>query len=346
MKILVTGAAGFIGAATVKALLEQAHEVVGLDNLNSYYDTGLKYARLAEAGIPQAAVRENKMVSSHTHPAYRFTKTDLTDRIGMESLFRSERFDIVINLAGQAGVRYSIENPFAYVESNVLGFLNILECCRHHPVRHLIYASSSSIYGMGNGARYAESDRTDTPVSLYAATKKSDELTAHSYSHLYGIPATGVRFFTVYGPWGRPDMAPFIFLRSILEGTPIRVFNHGEMERDFTYIGDIVTGLMHLLEHPSAASVPHTVYNIGHSEPVRLTDFIHTIEQTTGRKAILHMEAMQPGDVYRTCADTSRLQHDFGYHPTVTVEEGIQRLYEWYGEYYKNSAFRADSPEK
>lgn len=334
MKILVTGAAGFIGSATVKALLERSHEVVGLDNLNSYYDTGLKYARLADAGIPQAAIRENEMAHSRTHSAYRFMKMELTDRIGMNALFGSERFDVVINLAGQAGVRYSIENPFAYVEGNVLGFLNILENCRHYPVRHLIYASSSSIYGMNDHVPYAENDKTDSPVSLYAATKKSDELMAYSYSHLYGIPATGVRFFTVYGPWGRPDMAPFLFLRSVLEGKPIRVFNHGEMQRDFTYIDDIVEGLMRLLEHPSAATVPHTVYNMGHSEPVPLMDFIRTIEQATGRKAILQMEPMQPGDVYCTYADISRLQQDFGYRPTMTVEEGIRRFYEWYRDFY------------
>lgn len=334
MKILVTGAAGFIGSATVKALLERSHEVVGLDNLNSYYDTGLKYARLADAGILQAAIRENEMAHSRTHSAYRFMKMELTDRIGMNALFGSERFDVVINLAGQAGVRYSIENPFAYVEGNVLGFLNILENCRHYPVRHLIYASSSSIYGMNDHVPYAENDKTDSPVSLYAATKKSDELMAYSYSHLYGIPATGVRFFTVYGPWGRPDMAPFLFLRSVLEGKPIRVFNHGEMQRDFTYIDDIVEGLMRLLEHPATATVPHTVYNIGHSEPVQLMDFIRTIEQTTGRKAILQMEPMQPGDVYCTYADISRLQQDFGYRPTMTVEEGIRRFYEWYRDFY------------
>lgn len=334
MKILVTGAAGFIGSATVKALLERSHEVVGLDNLNSYYDTGLKYARLADVGIPQAAIRENEMAHSRTHSAYRFMKMELTDRIGMNALFGSERFDVVINLAGQAGVRYSIENPFAYVEGNVLGFLNILENCRHYPVRHLIYASSSSIYGMNDHVPYAENDKTDSPVSLYAATKKSDELMAYSYSHLYGIPATGVRFFTVYGPWGRPDMAPFLFLRSVLEGKPIRVFNHGEMQRDFTYIDDIVEGLMRLLEHPSAATVPHTVYNMGHSEPVPLMDFIRTIEQATGRKAILQMEPMQPGDVYCTYADISRLQQDFGYRPTMTVEEGIRRFYEWYRDFY------------
>ncbi len=334
MKILVTGAAGFIGAATVKALLERNHEVVGLDNINTYYDTRLKYARLAEAGIAEADVCEGKAVCSRTHPAYRFTKMELTDRTGMNVLFATEHFDIVINLAGQAGVRYSIENPFAYAESNVLGFLNILENCRHYPVRHLIYASSSSVYGMSNHTPYSEDDRTDSPVSLYAATKKSNELMAYSYSHLYGIPATGVRFFTVYGPWGRPDMAPFLFLRSVLEDKPIRVFNHGDMQRDFTYIDDIVEGVMRLLEHPYADPVPHTVYNIGHSAPVQLMDFIRTIEQVSGHKAILQMESMQPGDVYCTSADTQRLQHDFGYHPMTTVTEGIRRFYEWYMDFY------------
>lgn len=334
MKILVTGTAGFIGAATVKVLLERGHEVVGLDNLNSYYDTGLKYARLADAGIMQADIRDNKMACNRTHPGYRFTKMELADRIALDALFKAERFDIVINLAGQAGVRYSIENPFAYAESNVLGFLNILENCRRYPVRHLIYASSSSVYGMNNHTPYSESDKTDSPVSLYAATKKSNELMAYSYSHLYGIPATGVRFFTVYGPWGRPDMAPFLFLRAVLEDKPIRVFNHGDMLRDFTYIDDIVEGLMRLLEHPASTPVPHRVYNIGHSEPVRLMDFISTIERVSGRKAILQMEAMQPGDVYCTCADTTRLQSDFGYRPETTVEEGIRRFYDWYKGFY------------
>ena len=334
MKILVTGAAGFIGAATVKALLRKGYTVVGMDNLNSYYDTGLKYARLADAGIAQAKLQESRIVASDSESRYRFVKLDITDRIGLNSLFASEEFDIVINLAGQAGVRYSIENPFAYVESNVLGFLNILENCRHHPVKHLIYASSSSIYGMGNHVPYTETDVTDSPVSLYAATKKSDELMAHSYSHLYGIPATGVRFFTVYGPWGRPDMAPFIFIKAITEGKPIRVFNHGEMQRDFTYIDDIVEGLLRLVENPPEGTVPHRVYNIGNSSPVNLMDFIHAIEQVTEKKAIMQMEGMQPGDVYRTYADTSRLQHDLGYRPAVTVKEGIRLFYEWYRDFY------------
>lgn len=337
MKVLLTGAAGFIGAATVKALIDKGYEVIGLDNINSYYDTRLKYARLATTGINQADIREGRLVSSALNAAYRFVKMDLTDRIGMEQIFTAEKPDIVINLAGQAGVRYSIENPHAYVESNVIGFLNILEACRHHMVRHLIYASSSSIYGMANHVPYVESDSTDTPVSLYAATKKSDELMAYAYSQLYGIPATGLRFFTVYGPWGRPDMAPYIFLRAILKSEPIHVFNHGQMKRDFTYIDDIVQGIMLLLEKPSKASVPHTVYNIGLSSPVPLLDFIHTIEQIAGHKAIMQMEEMQKGDVLCTYADTTRLKHDFGYHPTVSIEEGIRHFYDWFTDFEANS---------
>ncbi len=332
MNILVTGAAGFIGAATVGHLLRLGHKVTGIDNINSYYDTGLKYWRLAQLGIAQGDIRESRPVESSANPAFTFIKMDLTDRIGMQSLFADNGFDIVINLAAQAGVRYSLENPYAYIESNIVGFMNILECCRHYPVKHLIYASSSSVYGMSDHVPYAEADRTDSPVSLYAATKKSNELMAYCYSQLYGIPATGVRFFTVYGPAGRPDMAPFLFLRAVLEGKPIRVFNHGDMQRDFTYIDDITDGLMLLLEHPSEEKIPHRVYNIGHSSPVQLMDFIHTIERVAGRKADMRMEGMQPGDVYCTYADTTRLHDDFGYTPKVSVEEGIRKFYEWYSE--------------
>lgn len=335
MKILVTGAAGFIGSSLIKALLGQGHEIVGLDNINSYYDTRLKYARLAEAGVAQESIRENQPTASTTHPEYRFVKTDLTDRTNMDRLFATERFDLVVNMAAQAGVRYSIENPYAYVESNVLGFLNILEGCRQHGVKRLIYASSSSVYGLNDHTPYAETDKTDTPVSLYAATKKADELMAHAYSKLFGIHTTGLRFFTVYGPWGRPDMAPFLFLKAILEGKPIKVFNHGQLSRDFTYIDDIVAGIVGVLNGPApSGDIPYSIYNIGHSSPVPLMHFISVIEQVTGHKAVKEMEEMQPGDVYCTYADVSRLSEDFGYRPTTSVEEGIARFYRWYKSFY------------
>lgn len=333
-KVLVTGAAGFIGAALTHRLLEQGFEVVGLDNINSYYDTRLKYARLATMGIAQEAIGENQMTGSTLTPQFRFVKLDLADRIGMEKLFRNERFDYVVNLAGQAGVRYSIENPYAYVESNVLGFLNILENCRHYPVKHLVYASSSSVYGANTQVPYTETDKTETPVSLYAATKKSDELMAHAYSKLYGISSTGLRFFTVYGPWGRPDMAPFLFLKAILHGEPIHVFNHGDMGRDFTYIDDIVNGVMEVIPSPPKEEIPYKIYNIGHSSPVKLMDFIAVIEKVSGRKAIKQMMDMQPGDVYCTFANTKQMEDDFGYHPQTDIEEGIRHFYEWYCSFY------------
>lgn len=331
MKILVTGAAGFIGAATSKALLDKGQEVVGLDSINSYYDPALKYARLLNLGISRADIKDNEFARSTSRPTLRFIKMELSDRDRMAELFASEKFDAVVNLAGQAGVRYSIENPYSYIESNIFGFMNVLEGCRHNPVRHLVYASSSSVYGMAqSGVPYAETDRTDSPVSLYAATKKSDELLAYSYSKLYHIPATAVRPFTVYGPWGRPDMAPFIFMKAILKGEPINVFNHGDMQRDFTYIDDIVRGIVLVLEHPSEEDVPHRVYNLGHSSPVPLLDFIGTIEKVSGRKATMVMKDMQPGDVVCTYADTTRIEKDFGYRPMVGIDEGIARFYDWF----------------
>lgn len=335
MKVLVTGAAGFIGSYTVKALAGQGNEVVGLDNINSYYDVQLKYDRLAESGIEKERIADRAAVQSSVFPSYRFIKLDLTDREGLTRLFETECFDVVVNLAAQAGVRYSIENPYAYIESNVVGFLNLLECCRHYPVQHLVYASSSSIYGLNEKVPYAETDKVDTPVSLYAATKKSNELMAHAYSKLYNIPTTGVRFFTVYGPWGRPDMAPCLFMKAILNGEPIKVFNNGQMRRDFTYIDDIIEGLMKIIAHPSKEEIPFYIYNIGNSAPVELMDFISVIEKTAGKTAVKQMMGMQPGDVVCTYADTSRLEEDFGYKPATSIEEGIGKFYDWYVRYFQ-----------
>ena len=311
MKVLVTGAAGFIGFHLVQRLLGRGDEVVGLDNLNAYYPVVLKEARLAQIDSER----------------FRFVRMDLADREALPALFAAERFDAVVNLAAQAGVRYSVENPWAYVDSNVVGFLNILECCRHYPVRHLVYASSSSVYGGNEKTPFSEEDRVDDPVSLYAATKKSDELLAGCYSRLYGIPATGLRFFTVYGPWGRPDMSPMLFASAILAGKPIKVFNHGDMLRDFTYIDDIVEGVVRVLDR-----VPekHEVFNIGCSSPVKLMDFISEMERALGREAEKQLLPMQPGDVYQTYADTSKLERELGYKPGVTLREGIGRFVEWY----------------
>lgn len=337
MKALVTGAAGFIGSYTVKALAAQGNEVVGLDNINSYYDVRLKYDRLASTGIEEAQIEEGALVQSTAFPSYRFIKLDLTDREALARLFETERFDVVVNLAAQAGVRYSIENPYAYIESNVVGFVNLLECCRHYPVRHLVYASSSSVYGLNEKIPYSETDKADTPVSLYAATKKSNELMAHAYSKLYHIPTTGVRFFTVYGPWGRPDMAPCLFMKAILNGEPIKVFNNGQMRRDFTYIDDIIEGLMKIIAHPCSEEIPFYLYNIGNSAPVELMDFIAVIEKTAGKTAVKQMMGMQPGDVVCTYADTSRLEADFGYKPATSIEEGIGRFYDWYVNYFQDA---------
>lgn len=337
MKVLVTGAAGFIGFHAINRLAARSDEVVGLDNINDYYAVELKYARLEAAGIArEEAQQPQRMVQSRVWPGYRFVRADLTDKAFLDALFAAEEFDAVINLAAQAGVRYSIENPYAYIQSNINGFLNILEACRHYPVQHLVYASSSSVYGLNDKIPYAESDMTDRPVSLYAATKKSNELMAHAYSKLYGIPATGLRFFTVYGPWGRPDMSPSLFLSAILEGRPIRIFNHGDMYRDFTYIDDIVTGVCAVVDRAPAANadgVRAAVYNIGNSEPVALMDFIGAIERAAGCEAVKEFLPMQPGDVYRTYADTSALERDFGYRPSTPLQEGINRFCSWYQHY-------------
>ena len=311
MKVLVTGAAGFIGFHLVQRLLGRGDEVVGLDNLSDYYSVALKEARLAQ-------VRSDR---------FRFMRMDLADRAALPALFAAERFDAVVNLAAQAGVRYSVENPWAYIDSNVVGFLNVLECCRHYPVQHLVYASSSSVYGGNEKTPFSEEDRVDRPVSLYAATKKSDELMAGCYSHLYGLKVTGLRLFTVYGPWGRPDMSPMLFASAILAGKPIKVFNHGDMLRDFTYVDDIVEGMVRVLDR---APQGHEVFNIGCSKPVRLLDFISELERALGREAEKIMLPMQPGDVYQTYADTTKLERELGYKPGVMLREGVDRFVAWY----------------
>jgi hypothetical protein len=337
MKILVTGTAGFIGYHLAKRLLERGDEVVGIDSINDYYDVRLKYARLSETGIAESEIEYGKAVQSTEYPAYRFIKLQLEDRDALQKLFAEEHFDAVMNLAAQAGVRYSLENPYAYIESNVVGFVNLLECARHNPVRHFVYASSSSVYGGNTKTPFSEDDRVDNPVSLYAATKKSNELMANVYSKLYGIPTTGLRFFTVYGPWGRPDMAPILFAKAIVAGEPIKVFNNGNLSRDFTYIDDIIEGVVRVIDKAPATTdehpVPAEVYNIGCGHPMQLMDFIRTLEKSLGKKAEMNMMPMQKGDVYTTYADTTKLERDFGYKPHVTLEEGIARFVEWYESY-------------
>ena len=337
MKILVTGAAGFIGSKIASLLAARGDEVTGIDNINDYYDVRLKWGRLNELGIGdgRSDIEWGKTYSSVTYPTLRFQRMALEDKEAIDKLFDEEQFDRVVNLAAQAGVRYSITNPYAYLTSNLTGFLNILEACRNHPVQHLLFASSSSVYGMNTKAPFSEDDKVDAPVSLYAATKKANELMAHSYSKLYGIPATGLRYFTVYGPWGRPDMAPMLFARAISKGEPIKVFNYGDMIRDFTYIDDIAFGSIQCLDQPPVAEqcanhVPFRVYNIGCSHPVKLIDFISEIESALGLKAEKVMLPMQPGDVYMTNADTTKLETEIGYKPRVTLHEGITQFIEWY----------------
>lgn len=332
MKILVTGTAGFIGYHTAKSLSGKGYEIIGIDNINDYYDVRLKYARLTDAGIDIDGMEYGKPVRSSNAEEYTFIKADITDRKFIENLFLTEKFDVVCHLAAQAGVRYSIENPDAYVNSNISGFLNVLEAGRKNGVKHIVYASSSSVYGKNKKVPFEETDRTDNPVSFYAATKKTNELMAEVYSDMYGIPMSALRFFTVYGPWGRPDMAPYIFMDSVINGRSIRVFNHGDMYRDFTYIDDIVSGVCAVTENEPSTS-GNRIYNIGNGEPVNLMDFIKVIEDVSGHKATMTMEHMQPGDVIATYADTSRLKADYGYMPTVPAHVGIERFYEWYAWY-------------
>ena len=349
MKILVTGAAGFIGFYVCKGLLNRGDIVVGLDNINTYYDVSLKYGRLSALGIQQEYVDWYKFVQSNVYEQFRFIRMNLEDKQAMRMLFANEHFDKVVNLAAQAGVRYSIENPYAYVESNIDGFLNVLEGCRHYQVKHLVYASSSSVYGLNGKVPFSEKDSIAHPISLYAATKKSNELMAHTYSHLYGVPSTGLRFITVYGPWGRPDMSPFLFADAMLHGRPIKVFNNGDMLRDFTYIDDIVEGVLRVIDHipaptpdwsaqapdPSSSAAPYKIYNIGNSHPVKLMDFIHAIEEAIARPAEKIYLPMQPGDVYQTNADTSALQSELGFKPDKPIKEGVRETIDWYRSFYQ-----------
>lgn len=354
MKVLVTGAAGFIGAAVVQKLFadNRTVEVVGLDNINDYYDPKLKFARLLLCGINVTETREKfpwyKFIQSTKWSGYRFIRMNLEDTNAMAMLFANEEFDIVINLAAQAGVRYSIQNPHSYIESNVDGFINVLEGCRHNEVKHLVYASSSSVYGLNGKVPFSEHDGIAHPVSLYAATKKSNELMAHAYSMLYKLPTTGLRFFTVYGPWGRPDMSPFLFMDAIFHDKPIKVFNHGDMLRDFTYIDDIVEGVVRIVNiipdrntkwdeenpDPATSPAPYRIYNIGNSHPTKLMDYINCIEKAVGREAKKEFFPMQPGDVYQTYADSSALAKATGFSPNTTLQDGIGKTVKWFKQYY------------
>ena len=348
MKLLVTGTAGFIGYHLAQRLIGRGDEVVGLDNINDYYDPAIKYARLAETGIAKEAIEYNKTIVSRKFDNYQFIRLNLEDKPNIDALFAEQRFDKVCHLAAQAGVRYSLINPEAYIHSNIVGFINILEACRHHTIKHLAYASSSSVYGLNESMPFSTRDNVDHPVSLYAASKKSNELMAHTYSHLFGLPTTGLRFFTVYGPWGRPDMALFLFTKAILENKPIDVFNYGHMQRDFTYIDDIVEGVVRVIDHPpsgnpewtgqapdpSCSKAPYKVYNIGNSSSVQLMDFIEAVEQALGKEAQKNMLPIQPGDVPATWADVSDLVEDLDYQPGTPIQEGVSRFIAWYKEFY------------
>ncbi len=351
MKILVTGSAGFIGYHLTKRLLERGDEVLGLDNINDYYDVNLKYARLKELGIASSSNldEEGKKYISSLYPKHTFVKMDLSDTQNIYRLFEEEKFDAVCNLAAQAGVRYSLENPHTYIQSNVVGFMNVLEGCRHHDVINLCYASSSSVYGLNTSQPFKTSDHTDHQISIYAATKKSNEMMAHTYAHLYGIQTTGLRFFTVYGPWGRPDMAPMLFADAILNDRAIKVFNHGKMSRDFTYIDDIIAGIIKVIDNPaqpnknfdastpdpSSSLAPYRIYNIGNNAPLSLMTFIETLEESLDKKAEKNFMDIQDGDVVSTYADVSDLMKDFDYKPDTHLNEGVSSFVSWYKDFYK-----------
>lgn len=348
MKVLITGAAGFIGHALCSKLIALGHSIVGIDNINGYYSQRLKFDRLKLLGIYEENIEWNKKILSREYPSFNFFRMNLQDREAIKQLFQKEGFDIVINLAAQAGVRYSIENPLTYIESNIDGFINILEGCRHAKIKHLIFASSSSVYGLNGKIPYSEHDATNHPVSLYAATKKSNELMAHAYSHLYGLPTTGLRFFTVYGPWGRPDMSPFLFIDAILHGQPIKLFNYGDMYRDFTYIDDIIEGIVRIIPNapqinndwndkladPATSSAPYQILNIGGQHKIKLIDYVKCIESIIGKEATKEFLPMQPGDVYQTYADSSALEKIIDFVPQVTLEKGLRNTVDWFKNYY------------
>jgi UDP-glucuronate 4-epimerase len=345
--VLVTGTAGFIGFHLAKRLCEQGIELVGLDVINKYYNVNLKYGRLEQTGISRDEITYGKLIQSRKFPCYRFIQASLEDKEALDNIFKTYRFPLVVHLAAQAGVRYSFTNPYAYLDSNLHGFLNILEACKNFQTGHLVYASSSSVYGLNKKLPFSVADRVDSPASLYAASKRANELMAHTYSHLFGLPTTGLRFFTVYGPWGRPDMSLFIFVRNILEGKPIEIFNNGDMVRDFTYIDDIIEGVVRVMdktpERPADSSAaaraneaerpPFKLYNIGNSDPVQLMDFIAAIEEILQKKAIRKFMPMQPGEVRMTNSDTSELQQEFGFCPKTPVRTGVHRFIEWYREF-------------
>ena len=348
-KILVTGSAGFIGYHLTKRLIERGDEVVGLDSINDYYDINLKYARLEQVGVERDKLSAKDVIRSSKYNNYKFYRMKLEDRDSILKLFSIEKFDKVCNLAAQAGVRYSLENPFTYIDSNIVGFVNILEGCRNNNVEHLAYASSSSVYGLNETMPFSTHQNVDHPISLYAASKKSNELMAHTYSYLFGLPTTGLRFFTVYGPWGRPDMALFIFTKAILEGKPIDIFNNGNMQRDFTYVDDIVEGIIRVIDNPPKKSynwsainpdpassiAPFKLYNIGNSAPVKLLDFVKAIEESLGKKAIINFLPMQNGDVPATWANVDDLVNDLGFKPHTSVNEGVRNFINWYLSFYK-----------
>ncbi|MDL0087957.1 NAD-dependent epimerase [Campylobacter gastrosuis] len=348
MKILVTGTAGFIGFHLANALVARGDEVIGFDNINDYYDVNLKFARLKNAGFEVGEVREKTLITSKTKPNLHFIKADLADTDTLKRLFKEQNFDVVVNLAAQAGVRYSLINPQAYIDSNITGFLNILENCRHNGTKNLVYASSSSVYGLNENMPFSTHEAVNHPISLYAASKKSNEMMAHTYSHLFGVPTTGLRFFTVYGPWGRPDMALFLFVKAALNGEKIDVFNHGKMKRDFTYVDDIVKGIIKCIDNPAqknpewsglnpdpaTSSAPFKIYNIGNNNPVELMSYIRAIELKIGREIDKNFLPLQAGDVPATFADVSDLVADFDYKPNTSVNDGVARFIEWYCDFY------------